>query len=142
MLGGLTALRSKYDPVLELDAIAKALEHGNVGTDEERIFDTIIDMSPEDRTWTYAVLKRVDETSGPSSPSSLRTSARSSSTTTFTGSPAGGRTKNRDQVTVVDRMLSMGLRQVELAGAGSRTVLSPGPELDIEIPEWPGVPQR
>ncbi len=60
VLDGLTALRSKYDPVLELNAMVTALEKGNVGTDEEAIMDAIIALSPEDRTWTYTVLKRVD----------------------------------------------------------------------------------
>lgn len=143
VLDGLTALRSKYDPVLELDAMAKALEHGNVGTDEERIFDTIIRMSPEDRTWTYTVLKRVDENQWPKFAGKLEDFCVFFEHDNLHRLARWGQdAKNRDQVTVVDRMLNMGVRQVELAGAGARTALSPGTALDIEIPEWPAVPKR
>jgi hypothetical protein len=143
VLDGLTALRSKYDPLLELNAMAAALTQGNVGTDEERIFGTIIDMLPEDRTWTYTVLKRVDENQWPKFRDKLEDFCAFFEHDNLHRLARWGRDpKNRDQVAVVDRMLNMGIRQVELAGAGSRTALSPGPSLDIAIPDWPKVPKR
>ena len=138
VLDGLTALRSKYDPVLELIAMTKALEHGNVGADEERIFDAIIGMSPEDRTWTYTVLRRVDDNQWPKFADKLDDfCAFFEHDNLHRLARWGSGPKNPDQVRVVDRTLSLGVRQVELAGAGSRTALSPGMALGIEIPEWP-----
>jgi hypothetical protein len=142
MLEGLIALRSKYDPVLELNAMKKALEHGNVGTDEERVMDAIIALSPGERTWTYTVLKRVDDTQWPRFADKLDDfCAFFEHDNLHRLARWGADPKNKDQVTVVDRMLKLGVRQVELTGAGVRTSLSPGPALDIEIPEWPVVPK-
>jgi hypothetical protein len=143
VLDGLTALRSKYDPVFELNAIATALERANVGTDDERIMDAIIALSPEDRTWTYTVLKRVDDNQWPKFEAKLLDfCAFFEHDNLHRLARWGSDPKNPGQVNVVDRALSMGVRQVELAGAGSRTALSPGAALDLEIPDWPSVPKR
>ena len=111
---------------------------GNVGADEERIFDAIIGMSPEDRTWTYTVLRRVDDNQWPKFADKLDDfCAFFEHDNPHRLARWGSGPKNPDQVRVVDRTLSLGVRQVELAGAGSRTALSPGMALGIEIPEWP-----
>lgn len=143
VLDGLTALRSKYDPVFELDTMKKVLDQGNVGTDEERVMDEIIAMSPEYRTWLYAVLKRVDDTQWPNFQNKLDDfCAFFEHDNLHRLARWGSDPKNQDQVSVVDRMLNMGVRQIELAGAGSRTALSPGPALDVTMPEWPAVPKK
>ena len=143
VLDGYTAIRSKYDPVLELKAMAAALSKGNVGTDGEQILETIIGMSPEDRTWTYTVLKRIDDHQWPKFQGKLEDFCAFFEHDNLHRLARWGQDpKNRNQVSVVDRMLKLGVRQVELAGAGSRTALSPNAALEIEIPDWPEPPKR
>ena len=143
VLAGLTALRSKYDPVLELNAMATALTRGDVGVDDEQILEKIIGMSPNDRTWTYTVLKRVDDNQWPKFEAKLNDFCAFFEHDNLQRLARWGQDpKNRSPIAVVDRMLTLGVRQIELAGAGSRTALSPGVALDAEIPEWPVVSKR
>lgn len=142
VLDGLVALRSKYDPVLELNAMETALTKGNVGTDDEAVINAIVAMEPKDREWTYTVLQRVDNQQWPRFQRKLEDFCSFFQHDNLQRLARWGQDpKNRDQVVVVDRMLRLGVRQIELAGAGARTALSPGSALDLGIPLWPAVPK-
>ena len=143
VLDGQVALRSKYDPVLELNAILAALSSGNVGADEECVMDAVIAMTPSERDRTYAVMSRIDHTQWPAFQRKLEDFCAFFEHDNMQRLARWGRDNhNLDRVEVVDRMLNLGRRQIEIAGRGARTVLSPGPDLSIQIPSWPSVPKH
>jgi len=143
VLSGLTALRANYDPVLELNDIESVLRVIEVGVESEFVMNYIIAMDVKHREWTYTVLNDIDSRRWRNFTLKLDDFCSFFDSENLVRLARWGEdSKNRNQVYVVDRMLNMGVRQVELYGAGSRTALSPGPQLSIPIPAWPELPKR
>lgn len=140
VLDGLTALRPKYDPVGELDAMTTPLERANFGTDMEAIINGIIGMDAKERHRSYVVLSRIDNTQWPRFVSKLTDFRRFFDPENLARLGRWGQDKhNRDQVLIVD---SGAPRRVEIHGAGKLTALSPGYQLSGQIPEWPSLAKK
>lgn len=143
VLDGLTALRPKYDPVLELNAMQTALEQANFGTDLDAVFDGIIGMEPKERGRSYVVLSRIDNSQWPRFVNKLEDFSAFFQSDNLARLGRWGQDKhNRDQVMVIDTSSGGLPRRVEIQGLGKLTALSPGPQLRASIPEWPRLTKR
>jgi hypothetical protein len=50
--------------------------------------------------------------------------------------------RNANRVEVTDRAINLGVRQIQIAGAGCLTRLAPSADLFVPMPEWPAIPKR
>lgn len=142
VLNGLMAIRARYTPTVEIDAMLTELRVWNVGSDEDRILDAIVSMDQRQRNRGYAVLTNIDHKKFPDFRRKIEDFEAFFESENLARLDTWGRdTRNSNRVEVVERLLSAG-RQVEIRGASSLTRLVISDALHLSVPEWPAVAKR